>query len=133
MFLDRPASRVRACERKRAPTRCQPSRSTHLRRNHSAAPQLPANGRAPARPRPPATGRTLRRLGPNNPRPPRGAERTEHEQRVADFVFRTLGAEATLWTDITRGLTYNPGYTIMGGMSSIMRNILGERVLGLPR
>ncbi|HNJ98726.1 MAG TPA: acyl-CoA dehydrogenase family protein [Ilumatobacteraceae bacterium] len=58
---------------------------------------------------------------------------TEHEQRVADFVFRTMGPAATLWTDVTRGLTYNPGYTIMGGMSSIMRNILGERVLGLPR
>lgn len=58
---------------------------------------------------------------------------TEHEQRVADFVFRTLGPDATLWNDVTRGLAYNPGYTIMGGTSNIMRNILGERVLGLPR
>ncbi len=58
---------------------------------------------------------------------------TEHETRVADFVSRTLGAEATLWNDITHGLTYAPGYTIMGGTSNIMRNILGERVLGLPR
>jgi alkylation response protein AidB-like acyl-CoA dehydrogenase len=58
---------------------------------------------------------------------------TEHEQRVADFVARTYGAEATLWTDITRGLVYAPGYTIMGGTSNVMRNILGERVLGLPR
>ncbi len=58
---------------------------------------------------------------------------TEHEVRVAEFVFRTLGPEATLWNDVTHGLTYNPGYTIMGGTSNIMRNILGERVLGLPR
>ena len=58
---------------------------------------------------------------------------TEHEQRVADFVWRTLGAEATLWDDVAKGLCYSPGYTIMGGMSNIMRNILGERVLGLPR
>ncbi len=58
---------------------------------------------------------------------------TEHEIRVANFVSRVLGAEATLWDDVTRGLTYAPGYTIMGGTSDIMRNILGERVLGLPR
>ena len=58
---------------------------------------------------------------------------TEHEVRVADFVSRVLGAEATLWSDVTRGLSYAPGYTIMGGTSNVMRNILGERVLGLPR
>jgi alkylation response protein AidB-like acyl-CoA dehydrogenase len=58
---------------------------------------------------------------------------TEHETRVADFVASTFGADAMLWDDVTKGLVYAPGYTIMGGTSNIMRNILGERVLGLPR
>jgi alkylation response protein AidB-like acyl-CoA dehydrogenase len=58
---------------------------------------------------------------------------TEHEVRVAEFVSRVLGPEATLWNQVTQGLTYAPGYTIMGGTSNVMRNILGERVLGLPR
>ena len=58
---------------------------------------------------------------------------TEHEWRVAEFVASVFGAEATTWSDVVHGLLYAPGYTIMGGTSNIMRNILGERVLGLPR
>jgi alkylation response protein AidB-like acyl-CoA dehydrogenase len=58
---------------------------------------------------------------------------TEHQQRVDDFVYRTLGAEAMLWDDMVQGLVYGPGYTIMGGTSNVMRNILGERVLGLAK
>ncbi|MEQ1703595.1 MAG: acyl-CoA dehydrogenase family protein [Ilumatobacteraceae bacterium] len=58
---------------------------------------------------------------------------TEHETRVSDFVAQVFGADAMLWDDVTKGLAYAPGYTIMGGTSNVMRNILGERVLGLPR
>ncbi|HEX7096700.1 MAG TPA: acyl-CoA dehydrogenase family protein [Acidimicrobiales bacterium] len=58
---------------------------------------------------------------------------TEHEQAVAAFATRLLGAEGMLWTQVVRGLCYAPAYTIMGGTSNILRNILAERVLGLPR
>lgn len=58
---------------------------------------------------------------------------TEHEWRVAQFASRVLGPEAMLGDDVGLGLAYAPAYTIMGGTSNVMRNILGERVLGLPR
>lgn len=58
---------------------------------------------------------------------------TEHEQRVSEFAWRVLGADAMLWDDVTSGLAYAPAYTIMGGTSNVMRNVLAERVLGLPR
>ena len=58
---------------------------------------------------------------------------TEHQARVADFVHRALGMDSTVWNEVVHGLLYTPGYTIMGGTSNVMRNILGERVLGLPR
>jgi alkylation response protein AidB-like acyl-CoA dehydrogenase len=58
---------------------------------------------------------------------------TEHEQRVAAFVGRVLGAQATVAGDLTSEVCYAPGYTIMGGTSNILRNVLAERVLGLPK
>ena len=42
-------------------------------------------------------------------------------------MARVLGPEATLWDPLVQGLVYAPGYTIMGGTSNVMRNILGER------
>lgn len=58
---------------------------------------------------------------------------TEYEGRVANFVARVAGPEATLWSQQAQAMMYMPGYTIMGGTSNVMRNILSERVLGLPR
>lgn len=63
---------------------------------------------------------------------------TELEQRIAGFCASVLGASAMLAEPglpqrVSRNVAYAPAYTIMGGTSQILRNILGERVLGLPR
>jgi len=58
---------------------------------------------------------------------------TEFEVAVADFCARVAGAEAMLWNRISRNACYAPAYTIMGGTTQILRNIVAERILGLPR
>jgi alkylation response protein AidB-like acyl-CoA dehydrogenase len=58
---------------------------------------------------------------------------TEHEQRVADFCSRVAGPDAMLASRVARNACYAPAYTIMGGTTQVLRNIMGERILGLPR
>jgi alkylation response protein AidB-like acyl-CoA dehydrogenase len=62
---------------------------------------------------------------------------TEFEQRVAAFCAR--GPHALAWeapglaARAARAICYSPAYTIMGGTTQVLRNVLAERVLGLPR
>jgi alkylation response protein AidB-like acyl-CoA dehydrogenase len=73
---------------------------------------------------------------------------TEHSQRAADFTFDLMGPDAMIASDFDMTQPTLPygnrkphpisaylrtrAYTIEGGSSEIMRNVLGERVLGLP-
>jgi len=61
----------------------------------------------------------------------------EHDQRVQEVGLGLLGAGGTssegdgqVWT---RGFLFNRCLTIAGGTSEIQRNVIGERMLGLPR
>ena len=67
---------------------------------------------------------------------------SELAQRTADFACEVLGPDATLWlgdpcapdrAEWPRAFMNSFGVTIGGGTSEIQRNILGERVLGLPK
>jgi alkylation response protein AidB-like acyl-CoA dehydrogenase len=58
---------------------------------------------------------------------------TAYEQAVADFAGRVFGPDAVLGGDLARGIAYAPAYTIMGGTSGVLHNVMGERILGLPR
>ncbi len=65
---------------------------------------------------------------------------TEHEQRVAAFASRVLGVASLTGPDsvslpgrVSQNVVLAPAYTIMGGTGQILRNIIGERVLGLAR
>jgi alkylation response protein AidB-like acyl-CoA dehydrogenase len=65
---------------------------------------------------------------------------TEFEVSVANFCSRVVGAPTLLWGETAglggraaRAVCYSPAYTIMGGTVSILRNVVAERLLGLPR
>lgn len=66
---------------------------------------------------------------------------TEHEQRVAAFCVQAMGPAAqasdgalpALRRRVARNMIYSPAYTLMGGTTEILRTIVAERTLGLPR
>lgn len=58
---------------------------------------------------------------------------TELEIEIANFAASVAGLDATRWDAVARAVCYAPAYTIMGGTTQILRNIIAERVLGLPR
>jgi alkylation response protein AidB-like acyl-CoA dehydrogenase len=67
---------------------------------------------------------------------------SEFEQRLMQLAFDAQGAYGQLWRDSPRAveggswqfrLLWSRAYTIYAGTSEIQRNILSERVLGLPR
>lgn len=58
---------------------------------------------------------------------------TEFEVFIAELCGRLMGTDSLLWNRTSRNICYAPGYTIMGGTTLILRNIMGERMLGLPR
>ncbi|MFO7590369.1 MAG: acyl-CoA dehydrogenase [Acidimicrobiia bacterium] len=63
-----------------------------------------------------------------------GVEHDQHVQEVGLGIVGVDGAiadgEGQTWS---RGFLFNRNLTIAGGTSEIQRNIIGERVLGLPR
>lgn len=59
--------------------------------------------------------------------------RTEVDVATNALTAALQGPEAMLWNDHTETFLYAPGMRIAGGTSEIQRNIIGERLLGLPR
>jgi alkylation response protein AidB-like acyl-CoA dehydrogenase len=58
---------------------------------------------------------------------------SEHQRRLTEYAMEVLGPEAMLtgsWPTLFLG---SRSHTIWGGTAEIQRNILGERVLGLPK
>jgi alkylation response protein AidB-like acyl-CoA dehydrogenase len=66
---------------------------------------------------------------------------SETDQRLQDIAMAVLGPYAVAYdgrhvpeaTDIARAYMYSRSETIMGGTSEIQRNLIAQRLLGLPR
>lgn len=59
--------------------------------------------------------------------------RSELDSVAESLAAGLRGAEAMLDDELTERFLYSPGMRIAGGSSEIQRNIIGERLLGLPR
>jgi alkylation response protein AidB-like acyl-CoA dehydrogenase len=61
----------------------------------------------------------------------------EHDQRVQEFGMMVLGPEGATTEGAAGQWTYgflaNRCLTIAGGTSEVQRNVIAERLLGLPR
>jgi alkylation response protein AidB-like acyl-CoA dehydrogenase len=58
---------------------------------------------------------------------------SETDQRLLDVAMEVLGPHAVLPNDFERSFLYARSETIMGGTSEIQRNVIAQRLLGLPR
>ena len=58
---------------------------------------------------------------------------TELDSRMVAARLDALGANGMIVSDATEPFLYAPGMKLGGGTSEIQRNLIGERLLGLPR
>jgi alkylation response protein AidB-like acyl-CoA dehydrogenase len=58
---------------------------------------------------------------------------SETDQRLQELAMDVLGPAAMLDEDRRRAYLYSRSETIMGGTSEIQRNVIAQRILGLPR
>jgi len=58
---------------------------------------------------------------------------SETDQRLLDTAVGVLGPHGALPNDFERAWLYARSETIMGGTSEIQRNVIAQRLLGLPR
>jgi len=58
---------------------------------------------------------------------------TEFETALSRELLARHGAEAMVHTDDTEAFLYAPGMRVAGGSSEVQRDLVGERLLGLPR